>query len=70
MRKDEWNVVEDFYEPDKEFIYFQNEKDLDNKIKDISNNWDDYQEIVDNAYNKSLLYVTEKFIEKIDKETK
>lgn len=70
VRKDEWNVVEDFYEPDKEFIYFQNEKDLDNKIKDILNNWHDYQEIIDNAYNKSLLYTTEKFIEKIDKETK
>jgi spore maturation protein CgeB len=70
VRKDEWNVIEDFYEPGKEFVYFENERDLDNKINDVLNNWGDYEEIVSNAYDKSLLYTTERFVEKIDKETK
>jgi hypothetical protein len=30
--RDQWNVIEDYYEPDKEFIYFNSEADLRNKI--------------------------------------
>ena len=65
--KDQWNIIEDWYEPNSEFIYFNSKKDLENKIQDILNNWNDYQPIIENAYNKSMLYTTEKFVNYINK---
>tara|TARA_R100001079_G_C4451090_1_gene153774 strand:+ start:4781 stop:5734 length:954 start_codon:yes stop_codon:yes gene_type:complete len=68
VRKDDWNVIEDFYTPEEDFVYFDNEIDLEKKIKEVLNNWGDYQQIVENAYIKSMNYTTEKFIEKIKKD--
>ena len=68
VRRDNWNVIEDFYEPDKEFIYFDDEIDLSKKIDHILSNWDDYQVVIENAFNKSLSYTTEKFISKIQED--
>jgi len=65
VQKDEWNIAEMYYEPETEFIYFTDDKDLDKKIKDISSDWENYSEIVDRAYEKSLSYTTDKFISKI-----
>ena len=63
--RDQWNVVEDWYTPDKEFIYFDNKQDLENKIQDILGNWDDYQYIINNAYNRAMKYTTDEFIKEI-----
>lgn len=60
-RKDEWNVIEDFYEPDKEFIYFNHEDELENKIREILENWDKYERVVENAYKRSQGYTVENF---------
>ena len=68
IRKDEWNVVEEYYKPDEDFIYFEDERDLKNKINEISNDWSNYESIIESAYEKSLNYTTENFIEKIKKE--
>jgi|TARA_R100000049_G_C1940412_1_gene84486 hypothetical protein len=68
--RDEWNVVEDYYEPDKEFLYFENREDLENKIVDIVNDWESYQEILENAYTKAQQYTTTKFIERIEEDGK
>ena len=65
VQKDRWNIIEKYYEPDKEFIYFNDENDLRNKIKEIINDWDSYQEVVENAHQKALQYTTNKFIELI-----
>jgi len=63
--KDSWNIAAEYYEPDKDFIYFTNMYDLYKKIGEITNDWDNYQEIVDNAYNKAMNYTCDKFIEEI-----
>jgi len=63
--RDQWNVVEDWYTPNKEFIYFKDKQDLKNKIQDILENWVDYAYIIDNAYKKVMNYTTEKFIKEI-----
>jgi hypothetical protein len=68
--RDRWNVVEDYYEPDKEFIYFDSHLDLKNKIRDISNDWENYSEIVENAYQKSMKYTVENFINHIREDIK
>jgi len=62
VMRDKWNIAERYYEPDKEFIYFDNKDDLNNKIKQILADWEAYQEIIDNAYNRAMNYTTDKFI--------
>ena len=54
VERDPWNVVEHFYEPDKHFIYFDGLNDLEQKIFEISTNWEDYKHIAD-AANKHFL---------------
>ena len=65
VMRDRWNIVEQYYEPGSEFVYFDDAQDLERKIKDILSNWGDYEEVVERAYTKSLQYTTEKFIKKI-----
>jgi len=60
IQRDPWNVVERFYVPDVDFIYFDSNDELEDQIRDILNNWDDYQPMIESAYNKSLNYTTEK----------
>jgi len=61
---DGWNVVEDYYEANKEFIYFNNEQDLREKIIHILNNWNsnEIQSIIESAYQKSMRYTSANFM--------
>ena len=68
--RDRWNIAEDYYKPDEEFIYFDNVKDLRQKIRDITSDWDNYSEIVENAYEKSMNYTVENFINHIREDIK
>ena len=70
VRRDDWNVIEDFYEPDKDFIYFENEDDLSLKIDAILSDWDSYDEMIERAYAKALNYTTENFVLKIREDIK
>ena len=62
--RDPWNVVEDYYEPDKEFIYFDNEADLREKMNYIIENWDGdhVQSMVESAFHKAARYTSENFM--------
>ncbi len=62
VKKDPWNVIEHWFKPDEDFIYFEDCEDLDNKITQISNDYQNYQQIVDNAYNKVINYYNTKYI--------
>lgn len=61
---DGWNVIEDYYEPEKEFIYFTSEEDLDEKIAYILNNWEtqEIQNVIEAAYTKAIRYTSENFM--------
>ena len=65
VKKDPWNLVEDFYEPDKEFIYFENCDELEDILNDVIKSFDKYQKIIQNAYTKSKSYKVEKIYEYI-----
>jgi len=65
--KDPWNIAEEYYTPDEEFVYFNSNEDLPDKIDEILNNWDSYEGVVDRAYNKALNYTTENMMQIIDK---
>ena len=60
VKKDPWNLVEDFYEPDKEFIYFETFPELHERIEDIKKNFTDYENIIEKAYERSYDYTVEK----------
>ncbi|MEK7669387.1 MAG: glycosyltransferase [Patescibacteria group bacterium] len=64
-RKDDFNVIENFFEKDKEFIYYKDKKELEIIIKDVLSNYDKYIPIIENAFNKAMNnYTTKKFAEK------
>ena len=62
VKKDPWNVIEYWFEPNKDFIYFENPKDLSDKVKDIKNNWEDYIPLVESAYQKVKTKYNTKYI--------
>jgi spore maturation protein CgeB len=65
VKKDPWNLVEDFYTPEEEFIYFESFEELEEIIRDVRDNFDKYTDIIDNAYEKSKSYTVEKIFEYI-----
>lgn len=67
IKLDQWNVMELWFEPGKEFIYWKTLDELHDIIKDVTNNFDKYKIIIDNAYNKVLNYDSTILFEKIRK---
>ena len=64
-QRDPWNPIEYFFEPDKEFMYFDDEADLDNKLQHIIENYDSFDSMRKNAYNRAVSnYTTKHFVEK------
>lgn len=72
VKKDNWNIMKDYYkgqdftkkpETDIECLYFDHNNDLFYIIDHIIQNWNDYQHVVDNAYNKSLNFTVQNMIE-------
>src|SRR3989344_3427495 len=63
-RKDPWNVIERFFEPNKEFVYYEPGK-LAEKVKEILADWPKYEIIIENAHKKFIAeYTTQRFFEK------
>jgi len=58
-KKDPFNVIENFFEPNKDFIYYK-EGELEQKVDDILKNYDKYQKIIESAYKKAKKYYTTK----------
>ena len=63
VERDPWNIIEHFYEPNKHFIYFDDLNDLQEKIFEISTDWDSYKHIAEashahflNNYTTKILY--------------
>tara|TARA_Y100000310_G_scaffold150584_1_gene150068 strand:+ start:888 stop:1844 length:957 start_codon:yes stop_codon:yes gene_type:complete len=66
VEKDAWNVIEHFYEPDRHFLYFEDITDLQEKIFDISVNWDNYKHIAASAREHFVNnYTTERLYNRI-----
>jgi len=63
--KDEYNVIEEWFTPGEDFIYFDTQEGLAELIETTTKNYSDYSNIIESAYNKAVNeYTTEKFIEK------
>ena len=60
---DQFNLIESYFEPGKEFVYYH-EGELDLKIIEILDNYGDYEQVIENAYNRAVNnYTTKKFVE-------
>jgi spore maturation protein CgeB len=60
-KRDPFNVIENFFEPEEEFVYFD-EGELKEKLVDILLNYEKYLPIIENAYVKAVnQYTTEEF---------
>ena len=69
IKKDPWNVIEKFLTPNEDFIYFNDSNNLTEIIQNILNNYEYYENIVNNAFVKVFNnYTSEKFYEKYVKE--
>lgn len=54
VQRDPFNVIEYWFEPNKDFIYFDNANELQALIKDITENFDKYLGMIDNANRKAM----------------
>jgi hypothetical protein len=63
-RRDPFNVIERFFEPDKEFAYYE-EGHLQEKIREVLDHYDHFKIMAENAFQRaSHEYTTECFFEK------
>lgn len=64
-QRDPWNPIEYFFTPDQDFMYFDDEADLDKKLEYTINHYDEFDSMRENAYNKAINnYTTKHFVKK------
>jgi glycosyltransferase involved in cell wall biosynthesis len=52
--KDNYNIIEDWFTPEEDFLYFSSKNELENLIVEILNNYEKYAFLGFNAYNKFM----------------
>ena len=63
--RDPWNIIERYFEPEVDFLYFDTAEELNDLIQDILAHYDDYEHLTESAYNRAVNnYTTHHFIEK------
>ena len=65
MYKDNWNVIEEWFEPNKHFLYWETFEELETLIKDVSDNYEKYWHIVEAANEHVQQYSIENLMKKI-----
>jgi hypothetical protein len=48
--QDHWNLIESYFEEGKDFLYWKTPEDLNEKIHYILSHYDDYQPMIEHAY--------------------
>ncbi len=66
VKRDPWNLIEDYYTPDVDFVYFDDIEDLRDAIQRILSDWERYQPMIESAYHKSLNYTTRRLFNIIE----
>ena len=65
-KRDPWSVLDHWFTPGEDFVYYDTNEELPNKVSEILNNWEDYQPMIESAYTKAKKYYTsEKLIQKM-----
>lgn len=63
--KDEWNVIEEWFEPNTHFLYWETFEQLDEMIAEISNNYEKYWHIVEAAHQHVKQYSIQNLIKQL-----
>lgn len=66
LYKDDWNVVENWFEPNIHFLYWETFDELQSLINDISDNYEKYWHIVESANKHVKQYSIENLMKRID----
>jgi hypothetical protein len=69
MYKDQWNVIENWFEEGKHFLYWENFEQLESMIEEISKNYEKYWHIVEAAYDKVQEYSIESLMDRINNQS-
>lgn len=65
MYKDDWNVIEEWFEPNKHFLYWETFEELETLISDVSINYEKYWPIVEAANEHVQQYSIENLMNTI-----
>jgi len=69
--KDKYNIIEDYFEENSDFLYFENETQLNEIIEKILTNYDSYKYLAENAFNKTFNnYTTKHLVDLVHKSLK
>jgi hypothetical protein len=61
-KKDEFNIIEDWFVPNEDFIYYD-DNNFNKIVNEILNNYENYSKIIQSAYNKvKNLYSVNNFV--------
>lgn len=64
-KKDDWNFIETWFEPNTEFLYYNNSEELKKIIDDVLVNYEKYIPIIEKCYNRAINnYTTKHFVKK------
>jgi hypothetical protein len=63
--KDKYHIIDDFYEPNKDFLYFETEAELHELINKVSEDYLKYTYLAENAYKKTLQNYTTRNLVKL-----
>lgn len=58
VQRDKWNIVEHFFEPNTDFLYFDSAEEMRYIIDDVCKNYAMYESIIENAFNKAIQFYT------------
>ena len=64
--EDPYRVIEEWFTPNEHFIYWNGFDDLNNKLAEITTNYEKYWPIVENAHEHAKQYSVENFWRKIN----
>lgn len=67
VKRDKWNIIEEYFVPNEDFIYFTTIDELKEKIFNILHNYENYWPLIESAYNKIISNSPEIMIKNIKK---
>ena len=62
VKRDPWNVIEYWFKPGEDFVYFDDAEDLAERVREISTNYEKYEQMIENAYNKVVNFYNTRYI--------
>ena len=65
VMEDDWNVIEEWFTPEKDFLYFKDWNDLETILEDVKFNYSKYWPMIESAHKKVQNYSIDKLLNKI-----